>query len=70
MVGGDYVGLEVAAACQQNGFKVTVVKAAKRILQRVAAPEISAVIQNAHLARGVVVYTGVWLTRLEGESGK
>ena len=39
VIGGGFIGLEVAAAARQRGLKVTVAEAAHRILER-ATPEI------------------------------
>ncbi|MCY4168359.1 MAG: FAD/NAD(P)-binding oxidoreductase, partial [Rhodobacter sp.] len=41
IVGGGYIGLEAAAVAATSGMKVTLIEAAERILQRVAAPETS-----------------------------
>ena len=41
IVGGGYIGLEAAAVCAKRGLDVTLVEAAERILQRVAARETS-----------------------------
>ncbi|HVT50682.1 MAG TPA: FAD-dependent oxidoreductase, partial [Dongiaceae bacterium] len=38
VVGGGYIGLEAAAVAASKGLAVTVIEAAPRILQRVAAP--------------------------------
>ncbi|MEL6784756.1 MAG: FAD-dependent oxidoreductase, partial [Pseudomonadota bacterium] len=41
IVGGGYIGLEVAAVARKTGLAVTLVEMGERILQRVAAPETS-----------------------------
>lgn len=66
IVGGGYIGLEAAAVAAKLGLSVTVVEAAPRILQRVAAPETSAHIRALHQAHGVTILEGVGLDRLEG----
>ena len=58
IVGGGYVGLEVAAAIGTNGRRVVVLEAADRLLARVAGPEVSAFYEQEHRARGVDVRTG------------
>lgn len=53
LIGGGYVGLEVAAVAVAQGLKVTLVENAPRLLARVAAPEISAFYATLHQTRGV-----------------
>ncbi len=59
IVGGGYVGLEVAAVAVKRGLKVTVLEAAPRVLARVTAPEVSAFYERVHRAAGVEIRTGV-----------
>ena len=68
VVGGGYIGLEAAAVCTKLGLSVTLVEAADRILQRVAAPETSAWFRALHKARGVDLREGVGLKRLIGDT--
>jgi 3-phenylpropionate/trans-cinnamate dioxygenase ferredoxin reductase subunit len=58
IVGGGYIGLEVAAVAIKAGLAVTVVEAAPRVLARVAGPEISAFYEQVHRNAGVVIHTG------------
>ncbi len=67
VVGGGYIGLEVAAVAAKKGVEVTVVEMAGRILQRVAAPETSDYIRELHLAHGVDVRESVGVERLTGD---
>ncbi len=67
MIGGGYIGLEVAAVARERGLDVTVIEAAARILQRVAAPETSDYFRDLHERRGVRVIEGVGLRTLRGE---
>ena len=53
LIGGGYVGLEVAAMAVQLGLRVTLLEAAPRLLSRVTGPEVSAFIERMHRARGV-----------------
>ncbi|SNS88367.1 NAD(P)/FAD-dependent oxidoreductase [Antarctobacter heliothermus] len=68
IVGGGYIGLEAAAVCAKLGLTVTLVEAAERILQRVAAPETSAWFRDLHKSHGVDLREGTGLTRLIGDS--
>jgi len=67
IVGGGYIGLEVAAAAAQRGLKVTLVEQAPRILQRVAASETSDYFRNLHRSHGVTIIEGIGIARLKGK---
>lgn len=66
VVGGGYIGLEAAAVARKQGVRVTLVEAAPRILQRVAAPETADWFRALHRARGVEIIEGTGLARLTG----
>ncbi len=70
IVGGGYIGLEAAAVCASRGVQVTLIEAAERILQRVAAPETSDYFRKLHTAHGVDIREGTGLARLTGEGGR
>ncbi|HSP81999.1 MAG TPA: FAD-dependent oxidoreductase [Myxococcaceae bacterium] len=53
IIGGGYVGLEVAAVAVQLGLHVTLLEAAPRLLSRVTGPEVSSFIEQLHRERGV-----------------
>jgi len=59
IVGGGYVGLEVAAVAVEVGLKVTVLESASRVLARVTAPAISAFYEALHRDHGVEILTNV-----------
>lgn len=67
IVGGGYIGLEAAAVCSKLGLQVTLVEAADRILQRVAAPETSVWFRALHESHGVDLREGTGLRRLIGD---
>jgi 3-phenylpropionate/trans-cinnamate dioxygenase ferredoxin reductase subunit len=64
IVGGGYIGLEVAATCREIGVDVTVLEAADRVMARVAAPAVSAFYAAEHAKRGVDIRCGVRLHSL------
>ena len=68
IVGGGYIGLEAAAVAAKLGLNVTVIEAAPRILQRVAAPETADYFRALHGTHGVTIREGVGLARLAGET--
>ena len=63
VIGGGYIGLEAASEASKLGLNVTVLEAAGRILQRVAARETSDFIRALHQSHGVVILEN---TKIEG----
>jgi 3-phenylpropionate/trans-cinnamate dioxygenase ferredoxin reductase subunit len=59
IVGGGYIGLEVAAVATKRGLHVTVLEGAPRVLARVTSPEMSAFYERVHGEQGVDIRTGV-----------
>ena len=70
IVGGGYIGLEVAAVAAGLGLDVTVLEMAPRILQRVAAPETSDYFRALHVAHGVNILESTGLDRLSARAGR
>ena len=66
VVGGGYIGLEIASTAKGLGLEVCVIEAADRILARVTAPEMSDYYTRAHRARGIDVRLSTALTSFEG----
>ena len=58
IVGGGFIGLELAAAARKLGADVTVIEAQPRILMRGVPAEIAEVIHAAHEAEGVSILCG------------
>jgi 3-phenylpropionate/trans-cinnamate dioxygenase ferredoxin reductase subunit len=57
IIGGGYVGLEVAAVAIERGLNVTILEALPRVLARVTAPELSAFYAARHRNAGVEIRT-------------
>lgn len=55
IVGGGYIGLEVAATARELGLEVTVLEMAERVMNRVTCPEISAFYTGEHRRHGVKI---------------
>ncbi len=64
VVGGGYIGLEVAASARQRGVEVTVVEAGGQVMGRVVGPEIGRFFAAEHAARGVDIRTGVTVSKV------
>lgn len=69
VVGGGYLGLEVAASCRSVGKAVTLVEASSRLLAHLVAPPMSQFFADAHTQRGVKVRTGCGVLAIEGTGG-
>ncbi|HEX7908164.1 MAG TPA: FAD-dependent oxidoreductase [Paraburkholderia sp.] len=71
VVGGGYIGLEVAAALVQTGKRVTLVEALDRVLARVAGEPISRFYEAEHRGRGVDIRLGAAVESITGrEQGR
>ena len=70
IIGGGYIGLEVAAVARVRGCHVTVAERERRVLARVASPELSTVIADYHQDRGVQISVGVEVLELIGAGGR
>jgi 3-phenylpropionate/trans-cinnamate dioxygenase ferredoxin reductase subunit len=69
IVGGGYIGLEVAAVMRTEGRSVTVVEAQERVLKRVTGRSVSAFFDALHRARGVDIRLNTQVAAIEGEEG-
>lgn len=70
IVGGGYVGLEVAASARALGAEAVVIEREPRILARVAHPVLSDFFTAYHRRHGVRFELGAWVEALEGEAGQ
>jgi 3-phenylpropionate/trans-cinnamate dioxygenase ferredoxin reductase subunit len=67
IIGGGYIGLEVAASLRKLGCTVTVIEALERVMNRVVAPPVSAFFAAEHARHRVDVVTGAAVMALEGQ---
>ncbi|MEQ1940934.1 FAD-dependent oxidoreductase [Mesorhizobium sp. VNQ89] len=70
VLGGGFIGLEIAATLAAAGRKVTVVEAQDRLLARVLPAIISTHVASRLAASGVRLLTGTTVARIEGEDGR
>ena len=70
VVGGGFIGLEVAATARKKGLAVTVVEMAPRLLGRVLAPMLSDWYAELHRGHGVTVELGVGVAGIDTEGGR
>jgi 3-phenylpropionate/trans-cinnamate dioxygenase ferredoxin reductase subunit len=64
VIGGGFLGLEVAASATSRGCAVTVIEAGPRVLGRVVPAPAAAVLATRHLQAGVDLRVGVGVTAL------
>ncbi len=67
IVGGGYIGLEVASVAVEAGMTVDVLEMEERILQRVTTPEMSRYYHDLHTSRGVNIHTATMVSGFEGD---
>lgn len=70
IIGGGFIGLEVAALARSRGKTVTVLEAAGRLIPRSVAPIVSDFYYGAHTRRGTSVRLGVEVTAIGGADGR
>jgi 3-phenylpropionate/trans-cinnamate dioxygenase ferredoxin reductase subunit len=66
IIGGGYIGLEVAASLRKRDAEVIVLEAQERVLNRVVGTPVSGFFTGEHTSRGVEVVTGAQVVALEG----
>ncbi len=69
VLGGGFIGLEIAATLTAAGGRVTVIEAAWRLLGRAVAPAVAAHVRQRLEASGVRILTGTTVSKLEGDVG-
>src|SRR6185369_13621677 len=67
IIGGGYIGLEVAAVMRQEGRDAVVVEAEGRVMKRVAGETISGFFDGLHRSRGVDIRLGCRLASIDGD---
>jgi 3-phenylpropionate/trans-cinnamate dioxygenase ferredoxin reductase subunit len=70
IVGGGYIGLEVAASARGLGAEVVLIEREARLLSRVAAPPVAQFIQARHEARGVRFLLSAGVEAFVGDEGR
>lgn len=69
VIGGGFIGLEVASAARSRGCAVTVVEAADRLMGRALPAEIGDAFANLHRDNGVDIRLNTGVERFIGDSG-
>jgi len=69
VVGGGFIGLEVAAAARKKGVETLVIEAQDRLMARAVTPKISDFFADVHRSRGVDLQFGAQVAAIEGSDG-
>ena len=64
VIGGGFIGLEVASSARQRGCDVTVVELAQQVMARVVPGELAEIMAARHVAEGVDLRCGVGVTAI------
>jgi 3-phenylpropionate/trans-cinnamate dioxygenase ferredoxin reductase subunit len=68
IIGGGYIGLEVAATARERGLEVTVLEMAPRVMSRVTSAEVSTFYEAEHTHRGVRIRCNENVRALHGDA--
>lgn len=70
VVGGGFIGLEVACAARKHDLAVDLVEMQPRVMSRVVGQTVSRYALEAHRAIGINVHLGARVTRVEHRDGR
>src|SRR5215813_819198 len=67
VIGGGFIGMEVAAVLAQKGIDVAMVLNEERVFKRLFSPEMSTFFENYYAARGVRLIKSMSVTEFRGD---
>jgi 3-phenylpropionate/trans-cinnamate dioxygenase ferredoxin reductase subunit len=70
VIGGGFIGLEIAAGGTKAGKNVTVLQSGQRLMGRAVSPLVSDFYVAAHQRRGTTIRLGAQLHQVVGDNGK
>jgi 3-phenylpropionate/trans-cinnamate dioxygenase ferredoxin reductase subunit len=70
VIGGGFIGLEVAASARKRGLEVTVLEGLNRLMSRVVAPIVSDATARVHRAHGTQLFFDVKIVEIAGREGR
>jgi 3-phenylpropionate/trans-cinnamate dioxygenase ferredoxin reductase subunit len=70
IIGGGFIGLEVAAICRKLGKTVSILESADRLMSRVTSTAVSTFYQNYHETHGVRIHLRTQVGSLVGKSDR
>lgn len=69
VIGGGYIGLEVAAIAVKHDLQVTIIEAAPIVLGRVTCPEVANFYTRLHREAGVIIHCDMGVAEIVDEQG-
>lgn len=69
IIGGGFIGMEMAYTCVALGKQTTLIEAFPRVLARSVSEAVSAHVETRSLAAGINILTGTQITGIVGENG-
>ncbi|AWV96752.1 NAD(P)/FAD-dependent oxidoreductase [Arcticibacterium luteifluviistationis] len=69
IIGGGYIGLEIAASLISLSAHVTLLEREERLLARVTSPEVSQYFEKTHKEKGVIIHTAKEVTKITKTEG-
>lgn len=70
IIGGGFIGLEVAASLRKMGLEVVLLEREDRVLARVSSPIVSAFYENYHKEKGVEIFCSKEVKQVESRAAK
>lgn len=70
VIGGGYIGLEVAACAAKLGKTVTLLEAAPRLMNRSASIEVADHVEHVHRSSGIDLHLGVGFLEVETDGSR
>ena len=70
VIGGGFIGLELASVAASSGKTVTIVEAQDRLLARGVSPQLAAFLADRHRSRGVALKLATGVKEIRGDSGR
>ena len=64
IIGGGFIGLEIASSANQLNKKVTILERTKQLMGRVVPTQISKIVQNLHEENGNKIYLGATIKKI------
>jgi 3-phenylpropionate/trans-cinnamate dioxygenase ferredoxin reductase component len=68
IIGGGFIGLELASSANKLGCDVTLIEAQPRILMRGVPAAIASIVNDRHVRAGVTIITGVGIEKMDASS--
>lgn len=68
VIGGGFIGMEFAAVAREAGIEVSIIESAGRLMARAISPQMSAVLQDIHSEKGVVIHLNSFAASINAQA--